>query len=152
MAENENPQLTEEEKLVLLEQKFEKEREQYTGKIGLLMPMLRNMNTVTEAQVYGLSYRQILVDLIYKYRAILTKHKNNDKNFKKLRIEFYKRNYDIRLDSKEMSEYIASDMAMRTRKYELIENQINFLVSSVDTLDKLGWAIRNRIDIHNSNI
>jgi hypothetical protein len=152
MTENENPQLTEEEKLVLLEQKFEKEREQYTGKIGLLMPMLRNMDTITEAQVYSLSYRQILVDLIYKYRAILTKHKNNDKNFKKLRIEFYKRNYDLRLDSKEMSEYIASDMAMRVRKYELIENQINFLVSSVDTLDKLGWAIRARIDIHNSNI
>lgn len=149
---NTAPQLTEEQKVDLLEEKFEKEREQYTQKIGEIVPKLRNMDTVSEAQVLSLSYRQILVDMLHKYRAILIKHKNNDKNFKKLRIDHYKRNYDVRLDAREMNEYIASDMAIRSRKADLIENQINFFTSSIDTLDKIGWAVRNRIEIHNSNL
>lgn len=149
---NTQPQLTEEQKIDLLEEKFEKEREQYTQKIGEIVPKLRNMDTISEAQVLSLSYRQILVDILHKYRSILIRHKNNDKNFKKLRIDYYKRNYDIRLDSKEMTEYIASDMAMRSRKADLIENQINYFTASIDTLDRIGWGIKNRIEIHNANM
>lgn len=152
MSQDTTVQLTEEQKLDLLEEKFEKERTQYTQKISEIIPMLKAMNTVSEAQVLALSYRQILVDLLHKYKSILLKHKNNDKNFKKLRIEHYKRNFDIRLDQREMNEYISSDMALRSRKSDLIENQINFFIASIDTLDKVGWAIRNRIEIHNANV
>lgn len=152
MAETENSKLTEEEKLDLLEEKFEKERTQYSQKISEIIPMLKAMNTLTEAQVLSLSYRQILVDMLHKYKSILLKHKNNDKNFKKLRIDYYKRNFDMKLDSKEMNEYILSDMSLRSRKAELIDNQINFFVASIDTLDKIGWAVKSRIEIHNANI
>ena len=152
LEQDTSSQLTEEQKVDLLEEKFEKERTQYSQKISEIIPKLKTMDTISEAQVLSLSYRQILVDLLHKYKSIIIKHKNNDKNFKKMRIEYYKRNYDMRLDPKEMNEYISSDMALRTKKSDLIENQINFLVASIDTLDKIGWAVKSRIEIHNANI
>lgn len=107
---NQTDQMSEDQKIDLLENKFEKEREQYTQKISDIVPMLKNMDTISEAQVLSLSYRQILVDLVYKYKSILIKHKSNDKNLKKNRMDHYKRNYDLRLDQREMNEYISSDM------------------------------------------
>lgn len=145
MSTIEKKELKEEDKIKLLEDKFEQERNTFSKKISSLIPLIRDLNTISEAQVLMLSYRQMLVDELHKYKTVIFKHKSNDRNTKKIKIEFYKRNYDIKLDSKEMLDYISSDMTLRIQKIDLVENHISYLSETISTLDKMGFAIKNKI-------
>jgi len=143
--------LSEEDKLKKLEETFDMERAKYSKKISALVPMIKELNTIAEAQVLMLSYRQMLVDELHKFRTVVYKHKSNDRNTKKLRIEYYKRNYDMKLDSKEMTEYINSDMTLRIQKIDLVENHISYILETISTLDKMGFAIKNKIAVEEIN-
>lgn len=137
----------EEKKVSDLEEMLEKERDSYSSKISELFKFISEINRISEAQVLMLSYRHILVDKLTKYRSAIYKKKANDLRFKKTRQEYYKTQYDVRLDYREMSDYINADMALRTRQTELLENQISYYSQCIDTLDRMGWAIKNKIMI-----
>jgi len=64
-----------------------------------------------------------------------------------MRIEYYKTQHDLRLDYKEINEFINSDMALRIRQTEIIDNQISFCTLCIETLDRMGFSIKNRISI-----
>lgn len=145
MENPEKKELTEEEKIKMLENNFEQERQKFSQKLSSLIPLIRDLNTIAEAQVLMLSYRQMLVDELHKYRTVIFKHKSNDRNLKKLKIEYYKRNYDMKLDQKEMTDYINSDMTLRIQKIDIVENHISYLTETISTLDKMGFAIKNKI-------
>jgi hypothetical protein len=93
----------------------------------------------------------MMVDKIIKYRAAVYKKKANDQNYRKLRFEYYKTQHDVRLDYREINQFIDSDMALRTRQTELLENHINYFVQCTDTLDKLGFAVKNKIQVEEFN-
>lgn len=145
MENPEKKELSEEEKIKMLENNFEQERQKFSQKLSSLIPLIRDLNTIAEAQVLMLSYRQMLVDELHKYRTVIFKHKSNDRNLKKLKIEYYKRNYDMKLDQKEMTDYINSDMTLRIQKIDIVENHISYLTETISTLDKMGFAIKNKI-------
>jgi len=109
--------------------------------------MINRIDSISEAQVLMLSYRHILVDKITKYRAAIYKKKANDQNFRKMRYEYYKTQHDVRLDYREINTFIDSDMALRIRQTELLENHISWYTQCIDTLDKLGFSIKDRIQI-----
>jgi hypothetical protein len=137
----------EEQKVSELEAALDTERVEFTSKMNDLIPMLNRIDKISEAQVLMLSYRHMMVDKLVRYRAANFKKKANDQNFKKLRYEYYKTQHDVRLDYREINEFINSDMALRIRQTDLLDNQINFCAQCIDTLDKMGFAIRNRISI-----
>lgn len=140
--------MTEEEKKVSeIEEVLERERVDFSSKISDVIKMINRMDSISEAQVLMLSYRHILVDKITKYRAAIYKKKANDQNFRKMRYEYYKTQHDVRLDYREINTFIDSDMALRIRQTELLENHISWYNQCIDTLDKLGFSIKNRIQI-----
>jgi hypothetical protein len=140
--------MTEEEKRVSeIEEVLEKERVDFSSKISDVIKMINRIDSISEAQVLMLSYRHILVDKITKYRAAIYKKKANDQNFRKMRYEYYKTQHDVRLDYREINTFIDSDMALRIRQTELLENHISWYTQCIDTLDKLGFSIKNRIQI-----
>jgi hypothetical protein len=141
----------EEKKVSELEEALERERLEYSSKIGDLFPMLNRIDRISEAQVLMLSYRHMLVDKLAKYRSAIFKKKSSDQNYRKLRFEYYKTQHDIRLDYKEINEFINSDMSLRIRQTDLLDNQINFYRDCIDTLDKMGFSIKNRITIEEIN-
>ena len=49
-------------------------------------------------------------------------------------------------------EYIKSDMSLRTRETSLIEHQINYYKQAIETLDKTGFAIKNRVTLATNDI
>ena len=49
-------------------------------------------------------------------------------------------------------EYIASDMSLRIRETSLIENQISYYKQANETLDKMGFAIKNRVILATNDI
>lgn len=134
-----------------IEEVLEKERGEFSSKISDIIKMINRIDQIAEAQVLMLSYRHLLVEKIIKYRAAIYKKKSNDQNYRKLRYEYYKTQHDIRLDYREINQFIDSDMALRTRQTEILENHINFYNQCVETLDKLGFSIKNRIQIEEFN-
>lgn len=141
----------EERKVSELEQALETERGDFGTKINELIPMLNRIDKISEAQVLMLSYRHMLVDKLIKYRAASYKKKANDQNYRKIRYEYYKTQHDVRLDYREINQFVDSDMALRTRQTDLLENQINFYSQCIETLDKMGFAIKAKITIEEIN-
>ncbi len=141
----------EEKKVSELEKALQTERDTYSKKMSSLVSMVGDITKISECQVLMLSYRPMLVDKLVKYRAAVYKKKANDLNFRKLRYEYYKTSHNVRLEYREMKEFIDSDMALRIRQTDLLENQINFCSQSIDTLDKMGFAIKAKIQIEEMN-
>mgnify|MGYP002628123565 CR=1 FL=1 len=140
--------MTEDERKVNeIEEALDKERNDYSTKIGEVLKMINRIDKIAEAQVLMLSYRHMMVDKIIKYRSAVYKKKANDVNYRKLRYEYYKTQHDVRLDYREINQFIDSDMALRNRQTELLENHINFFQQCNDTLDKMGFSIKNFISI-----
>jgi hypothetical protein len=144
--------MTEDERKVSeLEEALERERTDFTVKLNDLIGMLNRIDKISEAQVLMLSYRHMMVDKLVKYRAANFKKKANDQNFRKLRLEYYKTQHEVRLDWKEVNEYVNSDMALRIRQTDLLDNQINYYSQCIETLDKMGFSIKNKISIEEMN-
>lgn len=143
--------IEEEKKVLEIEEALEVERETYSEKIKSAIKMINNIESISESQVLMLSYRHMLVEKVAKYKSILYKKKSSDLNFRKSRYEYYKTQHDIRLDYREINEFISSDMALRIRQSELIENQISFYNQCIDTLDKMGFAIKAKIQVEELN-
>jgi hypothetical protein len=141
----------EERKVSELEDALEKERSEYASKISEVLQMIRRIDTIAESQVLMLSYRHMLVDKLAKYRSALYKKKSSDINYRKLRYEYYKTQHDVRLDYREINDFINSDMSLRIRQTDLLDNQINFYRDCIETLDKMGFAIKNRIMVEEIN-
>ena len=130
---------------------LEKERGDFTKRITEVIRMINRIDNISEAQVLMLSARHNLVEKIAKYRSSLYKKRTSDSNYKKLRYEYYKTQHDIRLDYREINQFIDSDMSLRIRQTDLLENQITFFSQCVDTLDRLGFSIKNKIQVEEFN-
>jgi len=141
----------EEQKVETLDTALTSERDDFSVKILELIKSINDVSKIAEAQVLMLSYRHMMVDKITKYRVALYKKKTSDSNYRKLRYEYYKTQHDVRLDHREINQYIDSDIALRIRQTELLESQVNFFQQCVETLDKMGFSIKNRIQIEEIN-
>jgi hypothetical protein len=144
--------MTDEEKKVNdLDEALDKERKEFNDKIHDVIKMIHRIDNISEAQVLMLSYRHMLVDKMTKLRGAIYRKKTNDENFRKLRYEYYKTQHDVRLDYREINQFIASDMALRTRQTDLLDAQVNYYTQCIDTLDKMGFAIKAKITIEEIN-
>jgi len=140
-----------EQKIIALESMLETERSQFTSKLNDLFPMIKDIDKLAEAQVLMLSYRHMMVDSLIKYKAAMHKKKSSDINYRKLRYEFYKTSYNVKLDYREINDFINSDMSLRNRQLDMLETQIEYYSKCIDSLDRLGWSIKNRITIAELN-
>jgi stalled ribosome rescue protein Dom34 len=131
----------EEQKVETLDTALTSERDDFSAKILDLIKNINEVSKIAEAQVLMLSYRHMMVDKITKYRVALYKKKTSDTNYRKLRYEYYKTQHDVRLDNREINQYIDSDMALRIRQTELLESQVNFFQQCVENLDKMGLLL-----------
>jgi hypothetical protein len=141
-----------EEKLEKIEELLGKERAEWSKKIQGLVKDISEPNKLAKAQTYMLSYRHMVVDKIMDMNILLSKKRANDSNYTKTRYQYYKTNHDVRLDHREIMEYIKSDMSLRNRETGLIEHQINYYKQAIETLDKMGFAIKNRVILATNDI
>jgi hypothetical protein len=140
-----------EKKVNEIDEALEKERGDFSKRITEVISMINKIDNISEAQVLMLSARHNLVEKIAKYRSSLYKKRTSDSNYKKLRYEYYKTQHDVRYDYREINQFIESDMALRSRQTDLLENQVTFFSQCVDTLDRLGFSIKNKIQVEEFN-
>jgi hypothetical protein len=144
--------MTDDEKRTIeLEEALDKERNEMTSKISDVIKMINRIDRISEAQVLMLSYRHILVDKMTTFRAALYKRKANDENYRKMRYEYYKTQHDVRLMPTEINQFINSDMAQRIRQVDLLNSQLTYYSQCIETLDKMGFSIKNKVQVEELN-
>ena len=141
-----------EDKLKKIENLLITERKDWSIKIQSLVGTIDKAHKIAKSQTLMLSYRHMIVDKIIELNILLGKKRANDANYKKIRYQYYKTQHDVRLQHSEIMEYIASDMSLRIRETSLIENQISYYKQANETLDKMGFAIKNSVILATNDI
>jgi septation ring formation regulator EzrA len=134
------------EKILKLDDFLGKQRLEWTQKIKELADNLKIGINLEEVSSYTLSYRQILVEhLASMSNRIRTQKTTVDKRYKEKWLEYY--NYDYKLTDKQKEKFIEADIADENHMLELLQSQKSFLEGSIKTLDNMGFAIKNRLDM-----
>jgi hypothetical protein len=137
---------TKQEKLIKLDEYLDAQRTEWTTKIRQLAEDLKHGNNLEEVSAYTLSYRQIMVEQLASIGTKIRSQKSAcDRLYKQKWLEYY--NYDYKLTDKQKERFLDADMADDKHMLELLETQKAFLEGSVKTLDNMGFAIKNRLDI-----
>jgi hypothetical protein len=136
-----------EEKTNELEETLLRDRDKWSNKIRELISMMKNVNDIPEAQVYMLSYRQMLLDSISSFQSSLYKKNVSFDTYYKSKFREYTLDYDIKLNGGEKEKMIRSDLTIIQRQINLLESHIDYYRECIRTLDNMGFAIRNRIRV-----
>ena len=132
---------------VTLEERFKEERTDWNNKIITLVESIKHTSKLSEAQVIQLSYRQMIQDKLAEYRIL---HEKRQEMFDKqttVRFREYKLGYDIKLSSSETQAFVQSDCKALKLQLKMIHTQITYFEESIKTLDNIGYAIKNKIEI-----
>jgi len=137
---------TKHEKILKLDEYLNDQRLDWTQKVKDLTEDLKKGINLEEVSAYTLSYRQIMVENLASLGSrIRTQKTVVDRLYKQKWIEYY--NYDYKLTDKQRERFLEADLADDKHMLELLETQKSFLEGSIKTLDNMGFAIKNRLDI-----
>lgn len=135
------------DKIKQLDDYLSKQREDWTLKIKGLTEQLKLGNSLEEVSAFTLSYRQILVEnLATMGNRIKSQKATVDIKYKNKWIEYY--SYDYKLTDKMREKFVEADIADDTQILELLQTQKGFIEGSIKTLDNMGFAIKNRLEIN----
>jgi hypothetical protein len=130
-----------------LEERFKEERSDWNNKIIELVESIKHTSKLSEAQVIQLSYRQMIQDKLAEYRIL---HEKRQEMFDKQttdRFREYKLSYDIKLSGSETQAFVQSDCKALKLQLKMIHTQIIYFEESIKTLDNIGYAIKNKIEM-----
>jgi len=130
-----------------LEEKLKNERKEWNEKLEELIRSIGYNNKLSGAQIYQLSYRQMIIEQIANYKVILEKQQEKLDAQLCSRFRDYTLLYDIKLSSSEKTQFAQTDLKSYKLQVKLIETQIQYFQECIKTLDNLGFAIKNRITI-----
>ena len=132
---------------VTLEERFKEERGEWNDKIIQLVESIKHTSKLSEAQVIQLSYRQMIQDKLAEYRILHEKRQEMLDKQSADRFREYKLSYDIKLSSSETQMFVQSDCKALKLQIKMIHTQIIYFEESIKTLDNVGYAIKNKIEI-----
>lgn len=130
-----------------LENRFKEERAKWNEDITTLVKCLGVTSKLSEAQVTQLSYRQIIQDKLAEYRILHEKREETYNRLCQARSGEYRTGYEVKLTNSERDKYASNDHYATKQQVRMISIQINYLEECVKTLDNLGFAIKNKIEI-----
>jgi hypothetical protein len=137
---------------ITLEERFKEERADWNNKIITLIESIKYTQKLAEAQITQLSYRQMLQDKLVEYRIL---HEKRQEIFDKQtvdRFREYKLSYDIKLSSSEAQAFVNADCKALKLQIKMIHTQIVYFEESIKTLDNLGYAIKNKIEMMSNQL
>ena len=135
-----------------LDEKFKEERQEWNTKILELIRQLSDKSKLTDIQVTQLSYRQMLQEKLAEYRMFISQREEIFAKCKSERFREYTLNYDIKLSGTTIYDFVDSDYAPLIKTINLLKTEVGYLEQSVKTLDNLGFAVKNTIEIISQQI
>jgi hypothetical protein len=140
-----NKSKSSDDKLNEIESVLQKQRDEWGNKLVELINKIKNLEKLPDAQVDMLSYRQMLVEQLTKFRIRARKTETTyERHFKTKFIGYF--NYDYKINDKQKVDMVNADLHFYRRQLGLLEAQIEFFKESISTLDKMGFAIKNRVN------
>lgn len=130
-----------------LEETFKKERELWQTQVGELVESIKHSNKLTDAMVLGLSYRQQIIEKIAYYRQAMYKRKSQLDVLKADRYRRYTIEGDLKMTGTEKNDAVSADLTAVNYQLSLLQNQIDYLSETNQTLTNLQYAIKNKITI-----
>lgn len=134
--------------------KLDAERAEWDTRVEELLPKLRYMDMLTEAQIDMLSYRHRATDRIAEYRNVIGKvedkiHTAKGILFEKIDAKYKERplSYNDKVVIIQANPFIS----LNHRYKSLLDAQVEYLSQLVRTMDNVGFAIRNKIEMHNAH-
>ena len=137
---------------VTLEERFKDERTDWNGKIIDLIESIKQTSKLAESQVIQLSYRQIIQDKLAEYRILHEKRQEMLDKQTVDRFREYKLSYDIKLSSSETQAFVQADCKALKLQIKMIHTQIIYFEESIKTLDNIGYAIKNKIEMMSNQL
>lgn len=131
----------------LIEDRFKEEQSEWGEKILSLIKQTKDISKLAECQVIQLSYRHQLQEKLVEHRITLDKRTEVYEKQRVQRFRDYTTQYDIKLSSSEKNAFIDADCSAIRRQIKMFEREIQYLEECVKTLDNLGFAIKNKIEI-----
>ena len=133
------------EKIEKIEKHLEMSRNEWGEKIVTLVSQIRNVDQLAQSQVTMLSYRHMLVEQLTKFNIRVRKSKGSyEKQFKPRFIGYF--NYDYKMSDKHKVDMVNADLNFYRIQIGLLESQVEYYRECINTLDKMSWAIRNRVN------
>lgn len=134
------------EKILKLDEYLGNQRLEWTEKIKGLTEDLKRGSNLEEVMSYTLSYRQIMVEQLASMSNRIRAQKSSvDQKYKQKWLEYY--TYDYKITDKQREKFIEADLSDDRHMLDLLETQKSFIEGSVKTLDNMGFAIKNRLDM-----
>lgn len=130
-----------------LEQKFKKERDKWQTWVQELVEKMKHNEQLTDVMVLGLSYRQQIIETNAYYRQVLYKRKSHFDVLKADRYRKYTLEGDLKMTGSEKNDAVLADLTSVNYQLNLIQNQIDYLTETNQTLTNLQFAIKNKITI-----
>lgn len=130
-----------------LESRLKAEREQWNKDIISLIKSIDTTSKLSMAQVTQLSYRQIIQDKLVEYRILLERRTANFDKLCQSRAKEYATGSELKLTNSERHSFAEIDHSAAKLQVKMLESQIKYLEECVKTLDNLGYAIKNKIEI-----
>ena len=137
---------------VTLEERFKDERTDWNEKIINLIESIKQTSKLAESQVIQLSYRQMIQDKLAEYRILHEKRQEMLDKHTVDRFREYKLSYDIKLSSSEAQAFVNADCKALQLQIKMIHTQIVYFEESIKTLDNLGYAIKNKIEMMSNQL
>jgi threonine synthase len=138
-----------------LEEFFNGKREEWTNNITPLFESIKNTFTIEnsskimEVQSIALSYRQMINEQISFFLNKRSKEEVKIKKLKQDKFVFYATGFGLKTNLGEKGLLIDAHIAENDRNIQLIENYVEFLRSSSKSLESLGYAFKNIIELYN---
>lgn len=130
-----------------LEEGFNAERTDWNGKIGELLENLKNNAKLSETQAFGLSYRQMLVERMTQLRIAMHKLMGIYDRKRMERTKQYMTEGDYKLTSAERTDFVAVDLGAVKSRLNIYQDQIDWIVETLQTLSSLQFAVKNKIEL-----
>ena len=140
-------------KTIVIDKKLVNERKFWNVRMKNLVVKLRHVTDVSDAQVLMLSYRHMLVDKIIELKRLIGKQKASYWTVHKEAFIKYKSGtggVQLKLNAGEINEFIKADKKEKLSQIDLLEGQAQYYQGTIDTLDKMGFAIKNKLTLEQS--
>ena len=138
--------MSDKNKILQLDEYLGSQRTEWTNKITGLAEDIKAGTNLEEVSSLTLSYRQILVENLASINTRIRSQKTTvDKLYKQKWIEYY--NYDYKLSDKQKEKFLDADLGEDRQILSMLETRMQFIEASIKTLDNMGFAIKNRLDM-----
>jgi len=133
-----------------LEERFEKERLDWSSKIDFMSKKLQKVFELNDLMTIVYTERQRLVEYYYYLLSLLSKVNRQYRKEYAIKYEYYSFGQQIRFPNEtSKNNKILSELDEIIRKKDALEIQVKFIDSTIKSIDHVIWAISKRIELEN---